>query len=385
MLRGSGFFANRSGSGKRSTMLFRQLFDQVSSTYTYLLADQRTREAVLVDPVFEQHTRDAALVRELGLKLLATLDTHCHADHVTGAWLMRNALGSKIGFSDRYQAANVDIPLNHGDVFHFGAEALEVRATPGHTAGCLSFVTKDHKMVFTGDALLVRGAGRTDFQQGDAHLLFHSIHDRLFTLPDDCLVFPAHDYEGRTSSTIGEERAYNPRIGGGAREEDFVGYMRNLGLPHPKQIAIALPANMRAGEPEGGKAPPAPSWGPVVVTYAGLPEIAPEWVARHRQEVSVLDVRDRAELQGEFGQLEGAQLIPLDQLRARIAEVRTDKPVVVVCQTGKRSGLASAILAKAGHERIANLSGGMVGWRALGLPIARDQAGGVSAERKPSG
>ena len=148
-------------------------------------------------------------------------------------------------------------------------------------------------MVFTGDALLVRGAGRTDFQQGDARRLFRSIREQLFTLPDDCLVYPGHDYDGRTSSTIGEERLYNPRIGGGAREEDFVGYMTNLALPHPKQIAVAVPANMRAGQPEDGKAPLAPQWGPVVTTYAGLPEIAPDWVAHHRQEVHVLDVRER--------------------------------------------------------------------------------------------
>jgi glyoxylase-like metal-dependent hydrolase (beta-lactamase superfamily II) len=172
-------------------MFFRQLFDSASSTYTYLLADERTREAVLVDPVFEQHSRDAALIRELGLSLRYTLDTHCHADHVTGAWLMKTALGSQI----------------------------------------VSFVTEDRLMVITGDALLVRGAGRTDFQQGSASRLFRSIREQLFALPDDCVVYPGHDYAGRTSSTIGEERVFNPRIGGKAREEDFVGYMRNLGLP----------------------------------------------------------------------------------------------------------------------------------------------------------
>ena len=222
--------------------------------------------------------------------------------------------------------------------------------------------------MFTGDALLVRGAGRTDFQQGDAQRLFRSIRDRLLTLPDACAVFPAHDYEGRTSSTIGEERRYNPRIGGGAREEDFVGYMQNLGLPHPKQLAVAVPANMRAGEPDDGKAPAPPDWGPVVRTYAGVSEIAPEWVASHRREVEVLDVRSPAEYAGELGHLEGAQLIPLDELRARVSEVNAGKPVVVVCQTGKRSALGAAILAKAGVVRVANIAGGMVGWRDLGLP-----------------
>lgn len=349
-------------------MIFRQLFDQASSTYTYLLASEATGEAVLVDAVFEQHARDAALVRELGLKLLFTIDTHCHADHVTGACLLKHALGSKVALSGRYGASNVDLPLTDGDVIPFGDQALEVRATPGHTGGCLSFVAADRSRVFTGDALLIRGAGRTDFQQGDAHLLFRSIRDRLLSLPDGCAVYPAHDYEGRTASTVGEERVHNPRIGGGAREEDFVGYMDNLGLPHPKQLAIALPANMRSGEPEDGKAPVTPGWGPVVVTYAGVAEIAPEWVATHRGEVNVLDVRSPSECTGELGQLESARVIPLEELRARVTEVPADKPVVVVCQTGKRSALGAAILRKASFGRVANVAGGMVRWRELGLP-----------------
>jgi sulfur dioxygenase len=351
-------------------MIFRQLFDQGSSTYTYLLADEQTREAVFIDTVFEQHARDAALVRELELKLAYVLDTHCHADHVTGAWLMKSALGAKIGLSSSCAAENVDVTLRHGDVLRFGACALEVRATPGHTDGCLSFVTEGRTMVFTGDALLVRGAGRTDFQQGDPHRLFRSIREQLFTLPDECIVYPGHDYDGRTSSTIGEERRHNPRIGGDAREEDFGGYMSNLALPHPKHLAVAVPANLHAGRPEDGNAPSAPQWGPVVTTYAGVPEIAPDWVAQHRDDVHVLDVRSAAEFDGELGHVEGAQLIPLDDLRARVAEVATDKPVVVVCQTGKRSAMGTAILRKAGVTHTANLAGGMVRWRALGLPAS---------------
>lgn len=349
-------------------MIFRQLFDQGSSTYTYLLADERTREAVLIDPVFEQHARDAALIRELGLTLRYTLDTHCHADHVTGAWLMKAALGSRIGLSPVYQAQNVDLPLSHGDTVRFGDQVLEVRATPGHTDGCLSYVTADHRMVLTGDALLVRSAGRTDFQQGDAPRLFRSIREQLFTLPDDCAVYPGHDYEGRTSSTIAEERLHNPRIGGAAREEDFVGYMKNLGLPHPKQLAVALPANLRAGQPENGEPAPTADWGPVITTYAGLGEIAPEWVASHRAEVHLLDVRSAAEFDGELGHIQGAQLVPLDDLRARVSEVPAGKPVVVVCQTGKRSALGTVILSRAGLKRVANLAGGMARWRELGLP-----------------
>ena len=346
-------------------MLFRQLYDATSSTYSYLLADARSRQAVLVDPVFERHQRDAALIRELGLELVCTLDTHCHADHVTGAWLMKQALGSRIGLAATYDATNVDLPLAHGEHVQFGAHALEVRATPGHTDGCLSFVADDQSLVFTGDALLVRGAGRTDFQQGNAHTLFRSIREQLFSLPDECVVYPAHDYEGRTSSTIGEEKAWNPRIGNDAREEDFVGYMQNLGLPHPKQLAIAVPANLRAGLPEHAEAPVTASWGPVVTTYAGFWEISSEWVAQHLDRVRVLDVRTAAEFDGELGHVPGAVLIPLDELRGRVDEVARDKPLVVVCQTGKRSALATTILRQAGVKELANLAGGMVRWQKL--------------------
>ena len=347
-------------------MIFRQLFDLTSSTYTYLLADERTRRAVLIDCVFERHARDAALIHELELDLVCAIDTHCHADHVTGAWLMKADLGSRVALASVYGARNVDLPLSHADAIPFGDHVLEVRATPGHTDGCLSFVTPDRRLVFTGDALLVRGTGRTDFQQGSAHRLFRSIRDELFSLPDDCAVYPAHDYEGRTSSTIGEERRHNPRIGGAVREEDFVGYLENLALPHPKLLDIALPANLRSGEPADGRLPEEPEWAPIVTTYAGIREISPEWVALHRSDVNVLDVRARAELEGQLGAIGGAQSIPLDELRARLAEVRTDKPIVVVCQTGKRSALAATILAKSG-VRVANLAGGMARWRELGL------------------
>jgi sulfur dioxygenase len=349
-------------------MLFRQLFDQGSSTYSYLLADQTSRDAVLIDPVFEQHTRDAALLRELELTLRFTLDTHCHADHVTGAWLMKRAVGSRIALAAVYGADNVDVPLRHGDRVPFGSESLSVRATPGHTAGCLSFVSADQRLAFTGDALLVRGAGRTDFQQGSAQQLFHSIREQLFTLPDACIVYPAHDYEGRTATTVGEERRYNPRIGGDAREEDFVGYMQNLGLPHPKQLALAVPANLRAGRPEQTEVGSEPQWAPLVITYAGFHEVPAEWVAAHRGDVHVLDVRSAGEVEGELGQLQGAQLIPLDELRTRLAEVPTDKPVVALCQSGKRSAMATQILAKAGRQRVAHVAGGMLRWRELGLP-----------------
>jgi glyoxylase-like metal-dependent hydrolase (beta-lactamase superfamily II) len=212
-------------------MIFRQLFDLESSTYTYLLADDQTREAILIDPVFEQFERDRALVHELGLRLLYTLETHVHADHVTAAWRFAEALRSRIALSKRGGAEGADLYVDHGDDVRFGATALAVRATPGHTNGCVTYVAVDRGMAFTGDALLIRSAGRTDFQQGDATSLYRSITQQIFTLPDDCLLYPAHDYNGRTVTTVGEEKRWNPRVGGDANETDFVGYMTNLGLP----------------------------------------------------------------------------------------------------------------------------------------------------------
>ena len=348
-------------------MRVRQLLDNASFTWTYLLIDEPSGEAVLVDPVYEQHLRDLALIRELGLKLILTVDTHCHADHVTGAWLMAQALGSRIAVAAAYGAANVDVALGDGETLRVGGSSLEVRATPGHTDGCLTLVGSGHDVAFTGDCLMIRSAGRTDFQRGSARRMYRSIVDRIFTLPDACVVYPGHDYEGRTVSTVGEERRFNPRIGGDAREEDFVGYMDNLGLPHPKKIDIALPANLRCGRPEDGVYPYRVEWGPVVATYAGLWEIGPDWVARHRDAVQLLDVRGAAELTGELGHIDGVQHIPLDELRARLAEVPRDRPVVTVCQTGKRSGMATVILRNAGVKEVANLSGGMLRWRQLGL------------------
>jgi rhodanese-related sulfurtransferase len=199
--------------------------------------------------------------------------------------------------------------------------------------------------------------------------MWRSIREQIFTLPDECFVYPGHDYMGRTCSTVGEEKRFNPRIGGEAHEEDFVGYMDNLGLAHPKLIDIAVPANMVSGRPAIGMLPEKVAWGPVTVTFAGIPEILPDWVARHLDELYVLDVRDEGEFEGELGHLEGAHLIPLDQLRARLDDVPKDQPVVTVCQSGKRSGMAAEILMRAGFEQVANVSGGLIQWSRLALPL----------------
>jgi sulfur dioxygenase len=360
--------------------IFRQLFDSASSTYTYVLGEPRTREAVIIDAVFEQHFRDRALLEELGLKLVAALDTHCHADHVTGAWLMQQATGCRIGISRRYGDAvqGADLRLDHGDRVPFGKSYLEVRATPGHTDGCVTYVSDGREMAFTGDCLLIRGTGRCDFQQGNAATLYRSITEQIFSLPDDCLVFPAHDYSGRTMSSVGEERAHNPRIGGHADQRDFVGFMENLYLPHPKQIAVALPANQRSGKPEDGKVPSPADWGPVRRNYAGLLEIDPEWVAEHLGEVHVLDVRQREELDERLGRIANAQLIPLSELKDRLIEVPRDKPVIPVCHAGMRSAQATVILREAGFTRLANLHGGMLLWGQMGLPVVRGNSLPVS-------
>jgi glyoxylase-like metal-dependent hydrolase (beta-lactamase superfamily II)/rhodanese-related sulfurtransferase len=357
-----------------TNLVFRQLFDAASSTYTYLLGEPRTGRAIIIDTVFEQHLRDVALLRELDLKLDATIDTHCHADHVTGAWLMQRATGCRIAVSRRYEPPirNADMLLDHGDRIVFGTRHLDVLATPGHTAGCMTLVLDDRSIAFTGDALLIRGAGRCDFQHGSAHALYRSIVENIFTLPDECLIFPAHDYSGRTVSTVAEERMHNPRIGGSADERDFVGFMQNLDLPHPKQIDIALPANLRCGEPADGKVPHPADWGPVRTTYAGLLEIEPEWVAEHLQQVHVLDVRQPEEMRESLGRIASSQLISLNELKARLSEVPRDKPVVTVCHSGTRSGQATVILRGAGLDQCANLRGGMLLWSQLGLPTQEE-------------
>ena len=352
-------------------MLFRQLFDAQSSTYTYLLADPSSKAAVLIDTVYEQHERDVALLRELGLWLKLTLETHVHADHVTGAWLMKQRLGSKIVLSKRSGATGADLLVEEGDALEVGSLKLNVLSTPGHTDGCLTYVTSDLGMAFTGDALLIRGAGRTDFQQGDARTLFRSIKDKILSLPDSCLLYPGHDYQGRTVTTVAEEKAHNPRCGGEANETDFVGYMSNLGLPHPKQIDVAVPANLRCGEPTSSELTTKPAaWGPVARTYAGVPEIDPSWVAEHQRELTLVDVREPKELDGELGAIEGTVHLPLGELRARLAEVPKDKPVIAICRSGKRSAQACSILEKGGFTSVANLAGGMIRWRALGLRVA---------------
>jgi glyoxylase-like metal-dependent hydrolase (beta-lactamase superfamily II)/rhodanese-related sulfurtransferase len=351
------------------SLLFRQLFDGDTGSFTYLLADVPSRQGVIIDTVFEQHDRDLALINELGIELVASIDTHAHADHVTGSWLMHEASGCAIGLAAAAGAENVSLPLAHGDRLTFGGRWLEVRATPGHTNGCLSYVLDDQSLAFSGDALLVRGCGRCDFQQGNAHSLYRSITEQIFSLPDSCLLYPGHDYTGRSVTSVAEEKAFNARLGGNASERDFVGHMENMKLPHPHKIAEALPGNMRSGKPHATAEGSAPAWAPLSRSYAGLPELSAAWVVAHQSEVTLLDVRSAEEFNGPDGRLAGSLLIPLPELESRSGELPADRPLVVVCHSGSRSALATQQLLKAGRQRVANLRGGLSRWVAEGYRL----------------
>ena len=230
--------------------MFQQLFDPDSSTYTYLLANDETREAVLIDPVREQVERDLALLRQHGLKLVAVVDTHVHADHVTAAASLKTATGAVTAVGLDCHAAAYDRGLTDGDTVAFGSHRLEAIATPGHTPGSMSYLWRDgaSARVFTGDALLIGGCGRTDFQGGSSAQQWDSVTRRLFNLPAATEVWPGHDYKGRTHSHIGEEREGNPRFAGHTLDS-FTALMDSLHLPPPRHIDTAVPANKRAGEP----------------------------------------------------------------------------------------------------------------------------------------
>jgi sulfur dioxygenase len=239
-------------------VIFRQLLDPETSTWTYLLADAQSREALLIDPVLEQIERDVQLLAELELALRFTLETHVHADHVTAGGRLRERLGSQVAVGARTGVVNADRLLRDGESLSLARLRLETRFTPGHTDGCVTFVCPEHGMAFTGDALLIRGCGRTDFQQGDAELLFRSVRERIFSLPDATRLYPAHDYRGRTVTTVAEERRFNPRLGMRRSLEEFVAIMRGLDLAYPKRIDEAVPANLASGlAPEGERAAPA--------------------------------------------------------------------------------------------------------------------------------
>lgn len=227
-------------------MIFHQFFENESSTYTYLIASEQTREAVLIDPVASEIERYADMLEQNNLKLVYSLDTHVHADHVTAANLLRERFGCKTVLHRNSEVACGDIFISDRSAIRVGEILIEARYTPGHTNACTSYVVDG--MVFTGDALLIDGCGRTDFQEGDAAILYDSIHQQIFTLADETIVYPGHDYKGRLSSTVGQERLHNSRLGEGKSKQDFIILMENLNLPYPKKIDIALPANKACGQ-----------------------------------------------------------------------------------------------------------------------------------------
>lgn len=231
-------------------MLFRQLFEPQASAFTYLIGCEQTGCAALIDPVVETLDRDLRLLGELGLKLLYTIETHIHADHVTSAAMLRERTGSKAAVPRKSNARNDDVEVAEGEPILVGTLSLLPLYTPGHTDDhhCYFLDVPGGARLFTGDALLIDGCGRTDFQNGDAATLYRSVHDKLFSLPDDTLVYPGHDYQGRRVSSIGQEKTRNPRLGGGKRLEEFIAIMAGLKLAHPRMMDVAVPANRLCGE-----------------------------------------------------------------------------------------------------------------------------------------
>jgi glyoxylase-like metal-dependent hydrolase (beta-lactamase superfamily II)/rhodanese-related sulfurtransferase len=356
-------------------MLFRQLFDPESSTYTYLLADEETREAVIIDPVLELLDRDAELIRDLELRLLYSLDTHVHADHVTAIGSLRERLGAKTVLSERAGTGRADVLVKDGDRIAFGKHWLEVRETPGHTSGCLTYVLDDRSRAFTGDALLIRGCGRTDFQEGDARMLYRSVHEKIFTLPDSTLLYPAHDYKGRTVTSVAEEKRLNPRLGGGKTIEEFATIMENLALARPKKIDVAVPANLYVGIPSSFEHDLEPrlerKWAPIELNASGVPEVVVEWVAASPGGARIVDCREADELTGPLGKIPGVEHVPLGAIRAAAERWDRAAPVVILCRSGGRSGKAALELMELGFTRVASMRGGMTRWNDARLPVER--------------
>lgn len=226
-------------------MQMRQLFDKTSSTYSYLLWDKQSLEAVMIDPVLDQYERDIQLIEELGLNLSYSLETHIHADHITGGGMLRERFGCHVAVHENAQVSCADVWLKQGDHVLFGDNILKVLFTPGHTDTDICYLAADR--VFTGDTLLIRGSGRTDFQSGDPGQAYDSITAKLFVLPDHTRIYPAHDYNGMTTSTIGEEKRHNPRLGGNRGREGYIRIMQSMVLEKPQKMDVAVPGNQRCG------------------------------------------------------------------------------------------------------------------------------------------
>jgi sulfur dioxygenase len=343
-------------------MIFRQLFDSVSGTYSYLLASRHGGEAMILDPVLEKADRYCQLLRELDLKLVKAVDTHLHADHVTCLGELRDRTHCITIMGEQTKADVVSMRVADGDKVTIEGITLDVMYTPGHTDDSYSYLMGDR--VFTGDTLLIRGTGRTDFQNGDARAQYDSIFNRLLKLPDETLVYPAHDYKGDTVSTIGEERRYNPRLQVGS-VDDYVALMANLKLPNPKMMDVAVPANMRVGLHQDELA------------RQGLSLSAREAMGCFgRPDVLLVDLREAGE-RTRHGVIPGALHAPYaaieDNLKPggmlREVAAATGRRIVFVCAYGERSAMAVQAAQEAGLANAAHIEGGMDAWRKAGGPV----------------
>ncbi len=343
-------------------MIFRQLFDSASATYSYLLASRNGAEALIIDPVLEKVDRYIQLMNELDLRLVKAVDTHLHADHVTGLGALRDRTRCITVMGESTKADVVSMRVADGDKLDIEGVSLDVIYTPGHTDNSYSFALADR--VFTGDTLLIRGTGRTDFQSGDARLQYDSIFNRLLKLPDETLVYPAHDYKGDTVSTIGEEKRCNPRLQVKSVDE-YAELMNNLNLPNPKMMDVAVPANMRIGLAQDA------------VAQKGLAVLAADAMVMLAQpEILFVDLREKAERE-RHGAIPGA----LHETYTKLAEtlgagglikaLGASKSIVFYCAYGERSAMAVQAAQDAGIESVHHLQGGLAAWKAAGGPVER--------------
>ena len=345
-------------------MIFRQLFDSVSGTYTYLIASRHGGEALIIDPVLEKVDRYLQLVRELDLKLVKAVDTHLHADHVTGLGALRDRTHCITVMGEQAHANVVSMRVTEGDRIGIEGLGLDALYTPGHTDDSYSFLMGDR--VFTGDTLLIRGTGRTDFQNGDARAQYDSIFGKLLKLPNETLVYPAHDYKGDTVSTIGEEKRFNPRLMVGSVEE-YVDLMNNLKLPNPKMMDVAVPANMHVGLHQDE------------IARKGWAISAAEAVALHgHPEIAIIDLREKSERE-RHGTIPGSLHAPYPDLQENISDggmlhelaEATGKRIVFYCAFGERSAMAVQAAQDAGLKTACHIQGGIDAWKKANGPLAR--------------
>jgi sulfur dioxygenase len=333
---------------------------------SYLVACEATREAVLIDPLKDKIERYLAVLAYHRLHLDAIVDTHTHADHPTGSFLLRELTGARLVMHRRAPAPFVTEHVEQGDTLAIGNMKLAVLHTPGHTPDSISLYTGDR--VFTGDVLLIGGTGRADFAGGDAGVQYDSITQRLFTLPDDTLVYPAHDYRGNSSTTIGNEKRHNPRVAGRTRD-GYVALMASLNFPMPDKIQEVLQPNQSAIDDDKTQFPD-------LTGLNHVRQLTPDDVAKMQAGAEpplLLDVREPPEYCGELGHIKGSVLIPLRELAARVDEIEAwrTRPVIAVCRSGVRSTTAAAILEGLGYERVFNLKDGMIEWNDRRLPVER--------------